>query len=244
MAQPISRHGQQASINMTSNNLQTSLRISTVTALIAPAALLVVGLVAVVYIRPEQLSSIVNRVGLWGLLVIAVFILTTHVFAPLSGVAGLLVSIKAYGLIVTMSMFYVVCMASSAINFWIARRYGRTLVEKLVGKRFMKEIEDITAANETALLVSARLLCYHLFDSVSYAVGLTAIGFRRYYVYTAIFTIPPLALQLILLRYFSFDTWVGVLFYYASFIVSGIVLAQLFRILYLRQRRRSSDGRS
>ncbi len=199
--------------------------------------LLAGGILIVIKLRPEDISSIESRLGLWGLVVVGLFILATQVLAPLAGTPGLIISIKIYGLPLTLIMFYLVCMVSAATNFWIARVYGRWLVSRLVGPHLMLEVEEIVIANERTVLIGMRLLGFYLFDTISYAIGLTSIPFLKYYIYTAILTIPPLAAQLILLRYFDFNSAVGLLLYYVSFVISGLLAGHVFRLLYLRRRR-------
>lgn len=180
-------------------------------------------------ITPAQVESITSTAGWFGPLLIGLFLLLTQVFAPLSGTPVMIVGIKLYGYPQTMALLYGSCLVSAILNFWIARRYGRNLVKKLVGEKALKSIDELSQLNERVLLISSRIFGYSFFDLISYAMGLTKISFKKYFVYTASLTLIPFIVQYFLFSGIDFNSLRGMLIYFVSIAAAGAVFA---RILY------------
>lgn len=187
-------------------------------------------------ITPAQVESITNEAGWYGPFLVGFFILLTQVFAPLSGTPVMIVGIKLYGYPQAMGLLYISCLLSAVINFWIARLYGRTLVKRLVGEKSLKKIDELSEINEKALLISSRLLGYSFFDLISYAVGLTKIGFVKYFVYTAFLTLIPFAVQYFLFSNLDFNSLRGMVIYFASIAVAGAIFARILYKTYFPKR--------
>jgi|ERR1044072_357506 uncharacterized membrane protein YdjX (TVP38/TMEM64 family) len=198
----------------------------------AAGAILLIAIVSLFYastlISPELVESLTRVAGWYGPLAIAFSLVLTQVFAPLSGTPVMIVGIKLYGYGTAMAILYCSFLVSASINFWIARLYGRTLVKKFVGERALNEIDDLSRIRETSLLVTCRLLGFSFFDFVSYAVGLTKISFRRYFIYTASLTLVPLAGYYFLFSRINFNSFRGLLIYFSSVIAIGAVCARIF----------------
>jgi uncharacterized membrane protein YdjX (TVP38/TMEM64 family) len=132
-------------------------------------------------------------------------------------------------------------MVSAAVNFFIARRYGRQAVLRFVGPKTLDEIDQLSRAEETTLLILARIFGYYFFDVVSYAVGLTRIGFRKYIVYTASFSLIPFGIQYCAFHNLNFNSFGGMAVYYVSVVGTGVLFSAYFFRVYLRQRRRRQE---
>jgi uncharacterized membrane protein YdjX (TVP38/TMEM64 family) len=66
-------------------------------------------------------------------------------------------------------------------NFYIAKRYGRNLVQKFVGEPFMGKIDSLNQKYlEGNIFLVTALLMTGLFDFVCYAVGLTQMKWRGF----------------------------------------------------------------
>lgn len=81
-------------------------------------------------------------------------------------------------------------MAGAAICFFIARILGRDVVEKLTSKAGLKQIDDFFDKYGKHSILIARLLPFISFDIVSYASGLTSIGFWEFFIATGIGQLP------------------------------------------------------
>ena len=74
--------------------------------------------------------------------------------------------------------------------FWIARILGRDVVERICTKGALASIEEFFAKYGKRCILVARLLPFISFDIVSYAAGLTSMGFWGFFVATGIGQLP------------------------------------------------------
>ncbi|TXJ61141.1 TVP38/TMEM64 family protein [Brachyspira aalborgi] len=81
-------------------------------------------------------------------------------------------------------------MAGAAVCFYIARILGRDVVEKLTSKTGLKQIDNFFDKYGKHSILIARLLPFISFDIVSYAAGLTSMGFWGFFIATGIGQLP------------------------------------------------------
>jgi len=81
-------------------------------------------------------------------------------------------------------------MAGAALCFYIARFLGRTAVEKLTSRTALEKVDYFFEQYGKYAIVIARLLPFISFDIVSYAAGLTSIGFWSFFIATGIGQLP------------------------------------------------------
>lgn len=148
------------------------------------AVIIFFGRILLPIINSPGFTQFVADMGRLGPLIVIFYVVLAHVFAPLVGSPMLFVSAAIYGLGYSTIYFYIGGLFSSAINFWIARKYGRKWVIKLAGKSAMKDIDNFVAVEGTEVLVISRIFGFPLFDFISYAAGLTKIDFKKYYFIT------------------------------------------------------------
>jgi uncharacterized membrane protein YdjX (TVP38/TMEM64 family) len=186
-------------------------------------------------------TSLIEKTALslgWlGYLFLLLVIICSQVFAPISGTAFYLIGIKLYGFGTLMIIFYFSSVMSAAISFYIARRWGRRIVVKLVGTKSMDHIDSIAETHDTYLLVIGRTLGFFFFDFISYALGFTTISFKKYIGYTAALTVIPLTIQYFVFRNTNFDSFGGSAIWYVSTLITGLIFAFLFaRIIQNKKR--------
>ena len=122
--------------------------------------------------QTREVELFVNSIGTWGYLVIIIYTVFSHVFAPISGSPAVFLAVTLYGLNTGVFLLYIASLVSSTINFWISRRYGRGLVVKFVGEKSMKEIDELVAVQGKQMLLVSRLFGFSIFEFISYAAGL------------------------------------------------------------------------
>ncbi len=81
-------------------------------------------------------------------------------------------------------------MAGAALCFFIAKFYGREAVEKLTSKFAVENIDKFFEKYGKYAILIARLLPFISFDIVSYAAGLTSMGFWSFFIATGIGQLP------------------------------------------------------
>ncbi|MEM9508123.1 MAG: VTT domain-containing protein [Cyanobacteria bacterium P01_E01_bin.35] len=129
----------------------------------------------------EQLRSRIEQLGGFAFLVVGGLRLTSVVIPALPGTAY---SILAGGLFGFIPGLITICLAdlvSCSLSFGLSRRYGRSMVTRLVGDRFMERIDRFSQKNlERNFFLMTACLMTGLFDFVSYGVGLTKTPWRKF----------------------------------------------------------------
>ncbi len=70
---------------------------------------------------------------------------------------------------------------SCSLSFYLSRRYGRALVERLIGRRFMTRVDRLSHQHlEQNFALLTAFLMTGFFDFVSYGVGLTKTSWLRF----------------------------------------------------------------
>ena len=79
----------------------------------------------------------------------------------------------------------VICLAdlcSCSIAFYLSRNFGRKVIKKLIGNRFMERVEKISRKHlENNFFLMTSFLMTGLFDFVCYAIGLTKTPWRKFF---------------------------------------------------------------
>lgn len=81
-------------------------------------------------------------------------------------------------------------MAGAALCFGIARILGRDVVEKLTSKTALASVDEFFERYGKYTILICRLLPFVSFDLVSYAAGLTAMGFWGFFLATGLGQLP------------------------------------------------------
>ena len=116
-------------------------------------------------IDTSGIVSFVQRMGIWAPIVYVVLLAIPSIIAPLSG-----------------------------SPIFIARKWGRAWVEKLVGKDDMAKVDSFTKDYGLSSLIFLRIFQGYIHDFVSYTYGLTNIKFVLYIVVSILAPIPWLLL--------------------------------------------------
>ena len=81
-------------------------------------------------------------------------------------------------------------MAGAAVCFFISRILGRDIAIKLTSKKGIEQIDKFFTKYGKQSILIARLLPFMSFDLVSYAAGLTGMGFWAFFIATGIGQLP------------------------------------------------------
>lgn len=81
-------------------------------------------------------------------------------------------------------------MVGAGLCFFIARIFGRDIVEKINGKGLLHNIDEFFKKYGKHSILIARLIPFISFDIVSYAAGLTGMGFIGFFIATGIGQLP------------------------------------------------------
>ena len=174
------------------------------------------------------IKEFTQNLGLWGYLFLLIGITIGGILVPFSCIPFLLTGLAIYDFWTTFVIYYIGnTVLAPIIDFYLARRFGRPLVAKLAGKRALKEIDKIAEYSGVKALAILRLLGGVLFDSISYAIGLTNMSFRTYMVMTGLLSIPGMLFSLYLINKGLYDNplFLGIIVIWGY--VAGVVTLYL-----------------
>lgn len=160
---------------------------------IGVAVLITAGILWINQVGIEQIRSRIEHFGIWapaaliGLRVLSVVIpvIPGTIYSVLAG--GL------FGFLPGLAIVAIADLLACTFNFYIAKRYGRDLVERFVGQPFMEKVDRLGQQYlERNFFLTTGFLMTGLFDFVCYAVGLTQMKWRSF--------LPALLLSIVIAK--------------------------------------------
>lgn len=137
----------------------------------------------------KPILVLVKKAGIFAPLVYVALLSIPSIIAPLSGSPIL---IAGYILFEEKIIFfsYLATLIPAIINFYIAKKWGRPLVTKIIGKDDMEKVDKFVQGYGLGSLVFLRVFVGYLHDFISYAYGLTKMKFLPFIIVSAIAPIP------------------------------------------------------
>ncbi len=129
----------------------------------------------------EQIRTNVAGFGLWAPLIIMLLRLSSIVVPVLPGTAYAILSGALFGFAQGLVVIAIADFLACSANFFIARRYGRPVVQRLVGKRFMDKLDRWSKKyleGNFFLLTGAMMSSF--FDYICYGAGLCRMPWQRF----------------------------------------------------------------
>jgi uncharacterized membrane protein YdjX (TVP38/TMEM64 family) len=175
--------------------------------------LVIVGIVIVAkYFGGDQLKAWVEGAGAWGPFALIVAKATTIVAAPLSG--GPLYPLAGALFGAGPAIIYLTAgdLLGGSIAFFVARRFGRGLVERILAKSNAGFLDKALALMGTVKgFLVARVCFIALPEAISYGAGLTKLPYVVFApIYTVIGLAPTIVLAVVGEAAFSGGGWMAV----------------------------------
>ena len=129
----------------------------------------------------EQISANVAGFGIWAPSIVMLLRLSSVVVPVLPGTAYAILSGALFGFAQGLVVIAIADFLACSTNFFIARRYGRPVVQRLVGKRFMDKLEHWSKKyleGNFFLLTGAMMSSF--FDYMCYGAGLCRMPWPRF----------------------------------------------------------------
>ncbi|SDI76622.1 Uncharacterized membrane protein YdjX, TVP38/TMEM64 family, SNARE-associated domain [Arthrobacter subterraneus] len=143
--------------------------------------------------------------------------------------AGVLFGFGAGFLIV-----YLAAMLGATAAFWLGRYLGREAVERFTGTRVAR-VDEVLRQRGFAAVVGVRLVPVLPFTAINYSAGLTSLGWRPYFLGTALGILPG-TLSFLALGAYGFE-----LGWQAQVAAAGLGLLTLAGVVYaVRSRRKGT----
>jgi len=128
--------------------------------------------------------------GIWAPLVSFLLMIFQSVVAPLPAFIITFANASLFGWVKGAILSWSSAMVGAALCFYIARFLGRAVVEKLTLRTALEKVDHFFKQYGKYAIVIARLLPFISFDIVSYAAGLTSMGFWPFFIATGIGQLP------------------------------------------------------
>ncbi|OKH24239.1 TVP38/TMEM64 family protein [Chroogloeocystis siderophila 5.2 s.c.1] len=143
--------------------------------------LIAVGIWFVNRVGIEQIRANVDQLGVWAPLAVISLRMISVVIPALPSTAYSILSGVLFGFAQGIVVIAIADLIACNLNFYIAKRYGRNLVQKFVGQRFMSRVDSLSQKYlERNIFLVTGFLMTGLFDFVAYAVGLTQMKWRSF----------------------------------------------------------------
>lgn len=128
--------------------------------------------------------------GIWAPIVSFLLMVLQSIVAPLPAFIITFANAGIFGWVKGAILSWASAMVGAALCFYIAKFLGRDVVEKLTSKTALKKIDSFFHKYGKYAVLIARLLPFISFDIVSYAAGLTSMGFLEFFIATGIGQLP------------------------------------------------------
>ncbi|MBI9089196.1 MAG: TVP38/TMEM64 family protein [Desulfobacterium sp.] len=138
----------------------------------------------------DYIKGYILSFGIWAPMVSFFLMLFQSVVAPLPAFLITFSNAALFGWIKGAILSWSSAMAGAALCFFIAKWFGRALVEKFTSRPALENIDDFFKRYGPYAILIARLLPFVSFDIVSYAAGLTSMGFWSFFWATGVGQLP------------------------------------------------------
>jgi uncharacterized membrane protein YdjX (TVP38/TMEM64 family) len=129
----------------------------------------------------DRLRTNVAQFGIWAPFIILFLRLTSIVVPALPGTAYAILSGALFGFAQGVVVIALADFLACTTNFFIARRYGRVVVQRLVGERFINRLDQWSRKYlEGNFFLMTGALMSSFFDYICYAAGLSRMPWKRF----------------------------------------------------------------
>ncbi len=128
--------------------------------------------------------------GIWAPIISFLLMIFQSVMAPLPAFMITFANASLFGWVKGALLSWSSAMAGAVLCFYIARFYGREVVEKLTSKFALENVDRFFDKYGKYAILIARLLPFISFDIVSYAAGLTSMSFWSFFWATGLGQLP------------------------------------------------------
>lgn len=136
------------------------------------------------------MRSYILSFGIWAPLASFALMIFQSAIAPLPAFIITFANAAMFGWVKGAILSWSSAMCGAALCYWIAKYYGRSVVERLTSRFALEEIDSLFKRYGKYAILIARLLPFVSFDIVSYAAGLTSIGFWEFFWATGLGQLP------------------------------------------------------
>lgn len=138
----------------------------------------------------ESVKAYIRSFGAWAVAVSFLMMILQAIMAPIPAFFITFANAAIWGWWKGAILSWTSAMAGAAICFGISRVYGRGVAEKFASKMALDDVDVFFDKYGKNTILVARLLPFVPFDPISYAAGLTPMGFGGFLMATGIGQLP------------------------------------------------------
>jgi len=180
--------------------------------------------------HPERVALWLSSVGPF--LVIGYVIIQTAaiIIPPIPGSVVSLPLLAILGPVKGLLLIYLVVTPVECINFWLAKKYGRDIVKKMLGQSAMEKVDKYTKNTGLGTAMILKLFEDNYFDYISYGLGLTSVTLRQFILINFLVGLPRVALSYVILtRAPNFTSAIVIIEILAAVLTGGYILFRHLR---------------
>ena len=138
----------------------------------------------------DAVVAYIRSFGVWAAMISFLLMILQSIAAPIPAFLITFANAAIFGWWKGALLSWSSAMAGAVICFFIARILGRETVQKLTSKGALKSVDVFFERYGRNTILICRLLPFVSFDLVSYAAGLTGMGFWAFFLATGIGQLP------------------------------------------------------
>lgn len=184
--------------------------------------------------NPQQFQTWLQSFGSHVILVYILLQSLTIIIAPIGGLFLQVAILSIFDPIKAFTLIYFVTTPLYLLNFYLARKYGRPLVQKVIGHHALETVDNFAKDSGILTLLIFKMFQNGNFDYISYAAGLTNIKFKHFALINFLVGIPS-----VMLAYFIFSRFNNLTAGIFALIITAYILAaiSISLNLYLKKRK-------
>lgn len=129
----------------------------------------------------EQIRANVDKLGIWAPIALLLLRTVSVLIPAIPSTAYSVLAGTLFGFWKGIIVIFIADFAACCLNFYIAKRFGRKIVQRFVGERFIDKVDNLASKHlEDNIFLVAGFLMTGLFDFVCYAVGLTEMPWHKF----------------------------------------------------------------
>lgn len=144
----------------------------------------------------DRLQALTEQAGIFGPVVYIVLRALASVFAPFSSGPLQLASGILFGFVPAVIYSAIGSTLGYSISYWIARRYGRGVVERLLGGNIERVDGYLSQLDTLRGMLFGRVILSSAYDFIAYAAGLSGVRFPLFVVVTLLAGVIPIAITI------------------------------------------------
>jgi uncharacterized membrane protein YdjX (TVP38/TMEM64 family) len=173
---------------------------------------------------PDKYLKFLSSFGPFVIILYIVLQALTIIIAPLGGFFLVVAMISLFGAEKALILAYLVTTPCYLINFYLARRFGRPVVKKVIGSRGLKIVDHLAEEAGIPTVVVFRVFQGMNFDYLAYGIGLTTISFKNFIIINILGGIPSAIISYFVLTRFENLTYGIVALYITAGFLSLVAI--------------------